>query len=175
MNPTVMKGDYVVSWNEYYEAHEPKRGDIAIFKLPTDMEIDYIKRLVGLPGDRIQMRDGILQINGTPIERELVAERQVPGFSGELQNVAEYIETLPGGARYSIWEESDQAYHDNTPEYQVPPEHYFALADNRDQSVDSRAMEVVGFIPRENLRDFPTFIFWSSDRSRIGTAVQPLP
>lgn len=180
MLPTLLIGDYLfVSKFSYgYSRHslpwgiipfegrvlgsEVERGDVAVFKLPTDNRTDYIKRIVGLPGDRIQVVEGILNINGTPVKRERVAESVVPGTAG---TITEYIETLPNGRRHLIWERSDDMPFDNTPVYQVPEGHYFAMGDNRDSSQDSRAQRLVGFVPRENLVGRAEFLFFSYDGS----------
>lgn len=143
----------------------PERGDVAVFKLPTDNKTDYIKRLVGLPGDEIQVTGGILHINGKPVRREKVAEREVPGFGGRTTKVTEYIETLPNGRRHLIWEDSDQRPLDNTAVFRVPQGHYFAMGDNRDHSQDSRVLSQVGYVPFENLIGRAEFLFFSTDGS----------
>ncbi len=139
----------------------PERGDVVVFKLPADNKTDYIKRLVGLPGDRIQVKGGILNINGKPVEREMQGVQQLPGFAGQSVGVTEYIETLPNGRRHLIWERSDQEALDNTPEFVVPEGNYFAMGDNRDRSQDSRVMSRVGFIPYENLIGRAEVLFFS--------------
>lgn len=142
-------------------ASDPDRGDVAVFKLPSDNETDFIKRVIGLPGDRIQVKDGILHINGEPVKRKRVDDHSVPlGVIGEA-TVTEYIETLPNGRQHRIWERSDQEFYDNTPVYTVPDGHYFMMGDNRDSSQDSRAMGVVGFVPFENLVGRAEFLFFS--------------
>jgi signal peptidase I len=143
-------------------AREPERGDVVVFKLPPGNETDYIKRLVGLPGDRIQMRGGILHINRTPMKRGLIGVRKYQYRSRQGRNawVSEYLETLPNGTDYLIWEHGDNERYDNTPEFQVPPGHYFMLGDNRDSSLDSRAASRVGFVPFENLVGKQKLIFW---------------
>lgn len=173
--PTILKGDYVLAWQHYYRFNEPVRGEMVVFKLPTDSRIYYIQRLVGLPGDRVRMMGGILHINGMPVKREKSTPAEGTDKSDGEESFTAYIETLPNGTRYPVQEESDEQIYDNTPEHTVPPGHYFFLGDNRDHSRDSRAMHAVGFVPRENLRDHPAFIFWSDDWERIGTRVQPLP
>ena len=135
----------------------PVRGDIVIFKLPSDGKTDFIKRIVGLPGDRVQYRGGRLLINGTAVER-----RRVGTFDG----MAHYIETLPNGRRHSIAEETDAGYADNTQVFEVPEGHYFALADNRDNSLDSRFPKV-GFIPYENLVGRFSVVFWNSETDKL--------
>jgi signal peptidase I len=142
------------------EKHGPERGDIVVFKLPTDPSIDYIKRVIGLPGDRIQVIHGILNINGKPIERTSLGTMN---YHDEARDVAfqKYDELLPNGVHHLIVEESDDGPLDNTPEYTVPPDHYFMMGDNRDNSQDSRVMSKVGFVPAENLVGKAEIIFFS--------------
>lgn len=187
MIPTLLVGDYLfVSKFSYgYSRHSmpfspdlfsgrifgslPHRGDVAVFKLPRDGTTDYIKRIVGLPGDRIQMRAGRLYINGEQVQRELVGPYTVEG-DGPRITVRMYRETLPGSAggppvTHNILESTDDGPFDNTQEFVVPANHVFAMGDNRDNSLDSRAMNAVGFVPVENLVGRAEFIFFSVDGS----------
>ncbi|HYE01070.1 MAG TPA: signal peptidase I [Alphaproteobacteria bacterium] len=124
----------------------PERGDVVVFKLPSDTSVDYIKRVVGLPGDRIQVKGGRLHINGVAVERERIEDFVEPFQPPRPQ----YVETLPGGRRHRIIEVfGDNGPADNTPEYTVPADHFFMMGDNRDNSADSRAD--VGFVPYQNL------------------------
>ena len=143
---------------------EPERGDVVVFKKPSDNETDYIKRLIGLPGDRIQVMDGVLHINGEPVPRERVGE----ATDRDLFNTATfqvYRETLPNGRQYEIWEASDADHLDNTPEYVVPEGHFFFMGDNRDNSRDSRVLYDVGYVPLDNLVGRAEFLFFSHDDS----------
>lgn len=183
MKPTLLVGDYLfVSKYSYgYSRYslplglpiipgrvlftEPERGDVAVFKLPTDNKTDYIKRVVGLPGDKIQVRRGILHINDAPVRRELAGvELAVDGY-GRPHRVTHYTETLPGGRRHSIYELSDNEPYDNTDVYTVPPGHYFMMGDNRDNSEDSRVIGAVGYVPRKNLVGRAEILFFSTDGS----------
>lgn len=139
----------------------PERGDVIVFKLPTNTSVDYIKRLIGMPGDRIQVRGGRLYINGEQVEREPVGMRRMGTPEGGYQNVMEYIETLPGGAMHRIYEESDNEGLDNTKEFVVPEGHYFMMGDNRDNSQDSRVESLVGFVPHINLVGRADILFFS--------------
>ena len=131
---------------------EPERGDVAVFRLPSDTDKDYIKRLVGLPGDSIQVINGILHINGLAVKRERIDDYQLDNGFGSTRRISRYLETLPNGKQYLINEEQgDEGVSDNTIIYKVPAGHYFAMGDNRDNSSDSRFLNRVGFIPRENL------------------------
>jgi len=178
MIPTLLVGDYLfVSKFSYgYSRYslpmslplfpgriffsEPERGDVAVFKLPRDNKTDYIKRLIGLPGDTIQVVGGILIINGTPIQRERINDYIEVNSSGTSFPITRYIETLPNGRRHEILEISDNQPNDNTPVYTVPKGHYFAMGDNRDNSSDSRYANV-GFVPKENLVGRAEFTFFS--------------
>lgn len=140
----------------------PQRGDIIVFKLPTNTGIDYIKRIVGLPGDRVQVIDGRLYINGALVPREPLGLRKIVERGASATMMA-YIETLPGGVMHEIYEEADDRPLDNTPEYLVPPGHYFCMGDNRDNSQDSRVQTLVGFVPLENIVGRADFIFFSFD------------
>lgn len=139
-----------------------ERGDIAVFRKPTDTRIDYIKRIIGLPGDRIQVKEGILHINGEPVPREFQGGEDMS--EGRAINVYEkYVETLPNGVKHYIYERSDQELYDDTEEFLVPEGHYFAMGDNRDSSQDSRAQREVGFVPAQNLIGRAAFLFFSTE------------
>jgi signal peptidase I len=144
-------------------ASEPERGDIVVFKWPRDNATDYIKRVIGLPGDRIQMIDGLLHINGVPVERELIeGNENAGGFSRTLR----YREILPNGVSYEILDTIPNSSADNTQEFIVPEGHYFMMGDNRDNSTDSRVPVErfgVGFVPAENLVGRAEVIFFSVD------------
>lgn len=143
---------------------EPKRGDVAVFRLPTNTEKDYIKRIVGLPGDTIQVRQGILHINGKAVKRERVDDYLIDNGFGSTSRVQRYRETLPNGVTHFINEQyGDTGPADNTPVYKVPAGHYFAMGDNRDNSSDSRFLDKVGFIPHENLVGRAVVKFFSVD------------
>ena len=140
----------------------PNRGDIAVFRQPKKVGIDYIKRIIGLPGDKIQVKDGVLYINEKPVMRDLRGTDTV-GDGDRSSLYKKYIETLPNGVQHYIYEISDDSRFDNTPEYVVPAGFYFAMGDNRDSSLDSRAQEEVGYIPAENLIGRAWFIFFSTE------------
>jgi signal peptidase I len=145
-------------------ASPPKRGDVAVFKLPKDNSTDYIKRVIGLPGDTIQMIDGVLNINGQPVKRERISDYETTDEWGRLVKVPRYMETLPGGVTHvTIERDGDKGYWDNTYVYKVPPNHYFMMGDNRDNSTDSRDEASVGFVPFENFVGRAEIIFFSID------------
>ena len=178
MIPTLLVGDYLfVSKYAYgYSKYSlpwsvdlfdgriidspPDRGDVAVFKLPRDNETDYIKRIVGLPGDRIQVLKGVLHINGTPVERERIDDYSYKDRYGRERVLRQYRETLPNGASYLTLDATPTGSLDNTQIYTVPADHYFAMGDNRDNSLDSRVPSV-GFIPSENFVGRAEFIFHS--------------
>lgn len=128
---------------------EPERGDVAVFR-PVPQNENYVKRIIGLPGDTIQMIEGRLHINGEIVDRERVGEGPDRDSNGLTLPVIHYRETLPNGISYVVQEISDNAQFDNTGEYTVPSGHYFMMGDNRDRSLDSRSLSSVGFVPFEN-------------------------
>jgi signal peptidase I len=180
MIPTLLVGDYLfVSKYSYgYSrfslpfapdlfsgrifARLPKRGDVAVFKYPRDDTTDYIKRIIGLPGDRIQVRQGQLYVNGEEVSRRPAGD-YVADDGGIHIVLRRYLETLPDGVRHYILKATDEGEMNNTPEYLVPPGHVFAMGDNRDNSADSRFMNGVGFVPVENLVGRAEILFFSVD------------
>ena len=145
-----------------------KTGDIAVFRHPRKPGINYIKRIIGTPGDTVQMKKGILYINGVSVPKDF-RNNILVDKNGDIKTeqnktiYKEYIETLPNGVKHSIYELSDNAPLDNTEEFTIPEDYYFAMGDNRDNSQDSRAINEVGFIPAENLVGKAWFIFYSTE------------
>ncbi len=153
----------------------PRRGDIAVFRKPSDPGVDYIKRIIGLPGDRIQMRGGALYLNGSAVTRTRIDDYIYEDSRGRRYAGRQYVETLPNGVSYRVLDVTENGRGDDTRIYTVPERHFFAMGDNRDNSQDSRALNEVGFIPRENLigRAEVTFIsvdgrFWEVWNWRLG-------
>ena len=187
MVPTLLVGDYLfVSKYSYgYSIHSlpmspqlfhgrifgklPERGDVAVFKLPKDNSTDYIKRIIGLPGDHIQVKSGQLYINDKLVPREAVGNYVAE--EGMSRTVAKrFIETLPNGKTHDILKMNDGPLQisadldmNNTSEYVVPEGHVFAMGDNRDNSLDSRVQSDVGYVPLENLVGRAEFIWFSID------------
>lgn len=181
MIPTLLVGDYLfVSKYSYgYSRYSfpfgiipfegriaedtPDRGDVVVFRLPANVSIDYIKRVIGLPGDKIQVKSSILHINGEPVPRRLVGTEQI---STGLRSVEakKFEETLPNGKSYIVHELGDFDRMDNTAIFTVPEGHYFMMGDNRDQSKDSRFIDV-GTVPLQNMIGRAERLFFSIDQS----------
>ncbi|MEI9406113.1 signal peptidase I [Mesorhizobium argentiipisi] len=177
MRPTLLEGDYlfVTKWAYGYSRYslpfgpdlfsgriwssEPKRGDVVVFKFPPDPSVDYIKRVVGLPGDKIQVKDGQLFINDVGVPRVKTGQIDNPDVTEENRPIDVYRETLPNGVSYDTLDINSDSIGDNTREFVVPAGHYFMMGDNRDNSSDSRF--AVGFVPAENLVGRANLIFFS--------------
>ena len=178
MYPTLHVGDYLfVSKYTYgYYKHSfpfslplfngriwadtPQRGDVVVFKFPQDNKTDFIKRIIGLPGDKIKMQDGILYINGKNVDRQQIEDFVIRDKFGNGERYTQYVETLPNGVKHNILEISDrQELVDNMVEVTVPENSYFVMGDNRDRSDDSRLS--VGFVPFENLVGKARWLFFS--------------
>lgn len=177
MYPTLYVGDYLfVSKYTYgYSKHslpfsiplingriwvdEPQRGDVVVFKFPQDNKTDFIKRIIGLPGDKVKFENGRLYINGELIKREAIDDFVIRDAKGNAERYRQYVETLPNGVVHNILEVSDFEKADNTVEVEVPQGNYFMVGDNRDRSDDSRLN--VGFVPFENLVGKARVLFYS--------------
>jgi signal peptidase I len=146
----------------FFVTSQPQRGDIVVFKFPPDNSTDYIKRLIGLPGDRIQMRDGVLYINDVAVPKVKVDDYVEPSGE-ETRNVPQYRETLPNGVSYNVLDRDPQGNLDDTQVFVVPEGHYFMMGDNRDNSADSRVD--VGYVPFENFVGKAQIIFFSTNGS----------
>jgi signal peptidase I len=147
----------------------PERGDVVVFKMPNEHSNDYmqdfIKRVVGLPGDRIQMLDGVLYINGKAVPKVRVSDYVGKDQFEIVRPIARYRETLPGGKSYYVLDAQPGSSEDTTQVFVVPPGHYFMMGDNRDNSDDSRLE--VGYVPAEDLVGKAEFKFFSIDDSAI--------
>jgi len=172
MEPNLYEGDYIIvskftyGWSHHSIPFSPPlfhgrimerqahRGDIVVFKLPRDNHTDYVKRLIGLPGDRIQMKNGLLYLNNVLVPRQYLGVTKEDSGYGFVRDVLKYRETLPGGKTYTTNDFGTGEELDNTDAYVVPQGMYFMMGDNRDNSSDSRVAPAaggVGFVPAENL------------------------
>lgn len=183
MKPTLLVGDYLfVSKPAYgYSRHsfplslapiegriwgsKPKRGDVAVFKLPSNDRVDFIKRVIGLPGDTVQVIGGEVHINGEPIPRTYKGRLEIRTRDGLKKTMQVYRETLGNGRSYFVYEERPDAPLDNTRPFQVPDGHFFVMGDNRDNSQDSRVQSLVGYVPFENFVGRAELIFFSTNGS----------
>ena len=188
MYPTLRVGDYlfVTKYSYGYSRYsfpggfpifdgriwytQPQRGDVAVFKFPQNTHTDFIKRIIGLPGDKVQVKKGRLYINDKLIERQENGRYIIDEYVKIPEFYHLYEEILPNGVKHSILEISDkERIVDNTEVFEVPEDHFFVMGDNRDRSDDSRIS--VGFVPKENLVGKAKFIFFSHDDS--GSLFQP--
>jgi len=140
---------------------KPQRGDVVVFRLPSDPTINYIKRLIGLPGDKIQVINGQVFINETAVDKDYIDDF----IDEDGTKIKRFTETLPEGKRISVLDQYSEAPQDNTGLYIVPEGHYFMMGDNRDNSQDSRFLNAVGYIPEENLIGKARIIFFSNQTS----------
>ncbi len=189
MVPTLLVGDFVfVSKYSYgYSKYSmpfsppflsgrlfgslPHRGDVVVFRYTRDTSIDYIKRVIGLPGDHVQVKGGQLYLNGKEVPRQPLGDYEAVDENGQRVLTKEYREALPDGPNHLIIKYSDDERYNiaseldanNTPEYVVPPGDLFMMGDNRDNSADSRFQNDLGFVPVENLVGKAQFIFFSFD------------
>lgn len=159
MSPTLQPGDHILANRGFYATHPPEYGDVLVFIKPGPNAIPYIKRVVALPGDSVQLKAGILYLNGNAMPQTPLGK-------------ADFREELPNGHAYGIRIDSRSAVGENTPLYQVPKDHVFVLGDNRNNSADSRFLDEIGYLPIGNLRDKVAFIYWSRDTNRIGISVE---
>ncbi|MBU6338436.1 MAG: signal peptidase I [Rickettsiales bacterium] len=180
MKPNLLIGDYifVAKYSYGYSRYSfpfgikffegrvfeksPKRGDVSVFRLPSDPSINYVKRVIGLPGDKIQMREGVLYINDQKIEKVSDGIFREESYTYETKEIAQFLETLPEGKVVETLDERESPA-DDTGIYTVPEGNYFMMGDNRDNSQDSRFQNYVGYVPKENLIGRATYIFFSSE------------
>ena len=184
MEPTLLVGDrlFVTKYSYGFSKHSfpfsppilnkrvlfsnPKRGDVVVFKTPTDNRTDYIKRLIGLPGDKIQFIESNLFLNNSEIFKSKILIKSKIYCGGRTIDVYKFEEKLPNGKKFYTVYLKNYTYQ-NSDVFTVPDDHYFFLGDNRDCSKDSRFLTSVGYVHKENLVGKAQFIFFSTDK-RIG-------
>ena len=182
MEPNLLVGDriFVTKYSYGYSKHsfpfsppifkgriisaEPQRGDVVVFKTPSDNRTDYIKRLIGLPGDRVQFINSNLYINNAEVIKSRVSKNDIIYCGNKKLNVFTFEELLSNGKKYKSVYLKDYTFQNSDP-FIVPDEHYFFLGDNRDCSKDSRFLSSVGYVHQNNLVGKAQFIFFSSDKS----------
>jgi signal peptidase I len=170
MEPALQVGDMFLAEQivpDFGVTYEPVRGDIVVFDLPTNPEIPYVKRLVGLPGDRIQMRDGKVYLNGEPLRYDKSDDYVRRGPEGATRSIPVFKETLPGGTSYQVLDLTPDGVSDNTREFEIPEGHVFVLGDNRDNSVDSRYFSRVGYVPIENISGIARRVYFSGPEESL--------
>ena len=154
---------------------EPQRGDVAVFRAPRNNQTDFIKRIVGLPGDRIQLLNGQLYVNDTPVELERTEDFRIRGPFGRTVSIPRYRETLDNGISYETLKELPRSRADFPGVYQVPEGHYFMMGDNRDNSTDSRFTDIIGYVPAENLIGRAEVVFFSMHPGWVPWKIWELP
>lgn len=182
MQPTLLVGDYMVvsKWSYGYSrfsfeplnfgapqgrlfGHAPERGDVIVFRPEPQLDKDLVKRLVGLPGETIQVKQGALYIDGKPVQRENLGEISFKEHTGEYSELEAWRETLPNGKSYVTFNREDTGRLDNTEEYRIPKDSYFFMGDDRDNSADSRVLDQVGYVPFDHLVGKAQIVFASFD------------
>ena len=188
MEPNLLVGDrlFVSKYTYGYSKHsfpfspnlfsgrilydQPKRGDVIVFKTPVDNRTDYIKRLIGLPGDTVQFIGGDIYLNGNQILKTKIENFITINCGNFFLNTIAYEEKLPDGKKYTAVYDKNNSFQ-NSDKFTVPKDHYFFLGDNRDCSKDSRFLGSVGYVHKDNLVGKARIIFFSSDR-KIGSILK---
>jgi len=150
----------------------PERGEVVVFRLPNKPGVDFVMRVIGLPGDTIQMIDGEVVLNGKLLEREMV-ELFTSSFAGITYEVPRFREILPSGVSYVTNETSSTARMDNTGVYLVPDGRFFVLGDNRDMTIDSRFLNRIGYVPFENIVAVPKHVYQDFEGKYVWRSLVP--
>jgi signal peptidase I len=171
MAPTILPGEWIWARRRYYCTLDPQRGALAVLAPPDRGGGYLIARIVGLPGDHVQIRNGHLSINGEPVAQEWLESEIRDDATGTPRPVSIFAESLPRGPRYRARIEDPQAPAENTEDVLVPADSYFVLGDNRDASIDSRSPRI-GFVPRADIVDRPVWILWGETWNRVVHRIQ---
>ncbi|MEI7668722.1 MAG: signal peptidase I [Pseudomonadota bacterium] len=163
MSPNVNKGDYLFVEKFAYNHSLPSRGDVVVFKVNN---ICFIKRVIGLPGDKVQIKDRLLYINDFQVPRKQIEDYRSQDHVGK-KSAHQFIEILPEGKEVKVLDESLSAAFDNTQVYNVPADHYFVLGDNRDNSRDSRDQQGIGYVPLESITGRASVILWNYNAKKL--------
>jgi signal peptidase I len=172
MAPTILKGDLIWPQRRYFCDHDPRRGDLAVLMVPTESRAVFVKRIIGLPGDRVQLKAAVPYIDGEPVAREWMDSAIHAEDGGEAQGVSHFIESFPNGPRYTVEIADPEGPLENTEEITVPDGAYFVMGDNRDKSDDSRQSQTFGLVPRALIVDRPIRLLWGADWNRVALKLQ---
>ncbi len=174
MEPAIEQGDWLWAARRAYCGRDPERGDIAVLALASHPGTVFIERVIGLPGDRVQLRQGQLYLNGEPVRRDWLESSMHVNKTGDATHRTRFTETLRDEVHYAVEVADSDGPLENTGELTVPEGQYFVLGDNRDHAEDSRAADF-GLVPRGAIADRPVRVLWSRNWKRVGLRLGERP